>query len=233
LIAGCLAHLDEVVLEVVDPPVELVPVVEFSVLLVVPPVPLPVPEPVPLVEPELVVAVGPEDDEVPEDVEPLLGDELPVSPPLVVPEPLEEAEGSVPVDDASVPEGSEPPFSAAARDDPGSTRPVEELSAELEESVVVLDAAPDERAPGASWCWLALPDVSWAADTGFAWLASEAPAADCALEASEGERPPSPASSVAALWAIAGRAWTGCAGGVEIATAPPAVATAAASSVAT
>jgi hypothetical protein len=148
LIAGCLAHLDEVVLEVVEPLVELVPVVEFSVLLVVPPVPLPVPEPVPLVEPELVVAVGPVDDELPEDVESLLGEELPVPPLLVVPEPLEDVEGSVPVDDPPVPDGSEPPFSIAARDDPGSTRPVEEPSAELEEVGVVLDVAPDERDPG-------------------------------------------------------------------------------------
>jgi hypothetical protein len=148
LTVGCLAHLDGVVLEVVvEPPVELVPVLEFSVLLVVPPVLLPVPEPVPLVEPELVVAVDPEDG-LPEDGEPLLDEVLPVSPPLGVPELLEEDEESVPVDDVPVPEASEPPFSVAARDDPGSTRPVEEPSVEVEEAGVALEAVVDEPAPG-------------------------------------------------------------------------------------
>ncbi len=137
---------DEPPLEEVEPLVELVPVLEFSVLLVLPPVPVPVPEPVPLV-PELVVAVGPEDG-LPEDGEPLVGDELPVSPPLGVPELLEDDEESVPVGDVPVPVASEPPFSVAARDDPGSTRPVEEPSAEVEEAGEVVDAVVDEPDPG-------------------------------------------------------------------------------------
>lgn len=66
-----------------EPVPELVPEGELAVLLVLPPVPLPVPlgEPVPLEPPELVVAVGP-DDGLPEDVEPLVEDEVPLPSPL-------------------------------------------------------------------------------------------------------------------------------------------------------
>jgi hypothetical protein len=226
--------LPEVVLELPVPEVE-VPEPELDV----PPVPVPeplapelVPFVVPVVDPVLpglVVPVDP-DDEPSDDGEPLV--ELPVSP-LWGLDPLEDVDGSVPVDGVPVPEGSEPPAKVAVTDDPGSVRPAEELSEELELAgvEVIVEPRPGRGARGG------LPVAACAADLAFACVTSAVPAAvaaaACALEIWEGSRPPCCGSSASALRVIAGRAWAGCDGGPEIATAPLAVATAAASSVAT
>jgi len=191
LVAGCVGQV-AVVPEVL--PVdelellpELVPPVlepEVPELELEPPVPVPVPEPeapelvpfvVALVDPvpaELVVAPTPED-VLPEEGEPLV-DELPVSPPLVEPEPLGEVVEAAPVDDDPESEGSEPPFSSPVTDAPGSVRAVEELSDELDVAgvEVTTPAEPDPRGEREG-----LLAASWDADLAFACVTRAVPAA--------------------------------------------------------
>jgi hypothetical protein len=159
------------------------------------PVPLLPPALVPFVVPplvglplELVVPVDP-GDELSEGLEPLvdepLVDEPLVSPPLWGVEPLEGVVEPVLVDDVPDPEGSEPPFNVAVTDDPGSVRPVDELSDELEVAGVVVVVGRDEPRAGSSEPCLDFRFAAWGAELAFdvtSAVPAAVAAAACALE---------------------------------------------------